>query len=491
MKKSNFSQYPWVIIGAGLAGLTIALEAAKHHKKVLLIEASKWGGSYLNHGAIPRKTFLEAAKHARSNHSSVLEQFGLSHSKETLNTQHVFKRVQTVTDFLKTSLSPEHLQKRGIDTHEGQASFITPTTLSIFHKEKPLKHIQFEKAFITTGSKPSFPVIEGLHNIRFLTGESIFTLSKPPKSLAIIGGGCLGCELAQGFARLGSKVTIFEQSAHLLFDQEEKVGLMMQKILENEQASVHPLTRVQKVEKSPNGVILQYLKQDTIRPSSLEVENLLIATGHEPNLSSLNLDKAQVAYTAKGIKVDSYCQTSQKHIWALGDVIGHPYTSQKAQEQARLVVHNQLNPSFFTKRSIENLHFTSTLETDPGIASIGLTEKQAFAKYSSNHVKSYYLDLCESDCAITAENTLGFIQIHTNKRSGKILGASIVAPHAAELISLISMAIGNKLSINHLSKGLYPHPSYAALFKKLNTSYPSFTFWTMIEKFENLLAWKK
>jgi pyruvate/2-oxoglutarate dehydrogenase complex dihydrolipoamide dehydrogenase (E3) component len=485
MRKNPLLNYPIVVIGAGAAGLVIAIGAARSGKKVLLIEKANYGGDCTNFGCIPSKTLLEAAKHAHSLNPEFLGRFGIQASIEDFNAEKVFEHVQKTISYFVKHEDPKALKRMGVDTLTGLASFINENTLSVLNNDKTISHIQFKKAFICTGSKPLFPNIEGLHNVKFLTNESLFTLSSMPKSLGIIGGGAIGCEMAQAFTRLGSKVSLFEAGSSILSREETSLAEVLQTCLHSEGTNLHLGCRIQRVEKATEGVKLTYQDANSSQTLSSNVSELFVCVGREANFKSLHLEAAGIRYNPRGIKTNSYGETSQSNIYACGDVIEGPQFTHYAEYQARTLLKNLFIPSLFKSKIDKNIPLPRVVYTEPEFATIGLSKEQAFKKLGKASIHIYDMDLKHSDRAITALKIEGKLILITKKWSGKILGASILAPRAGELISTVSLAMSQGLSLRHLSQTIYPYPSYSRSLRKIADKY----YQEIIIPY--LLKWKK
>lgn len=485
MKSPPLHSYPFVVIGAGAAGLVLAIGLAKAGKKVLLIEKGNYGGDCTNFGCIPSKTLIETAKHARTLNPIFASRFGITLPKNPPSFLKVFQHVQETVDSFVEQENPKALISQGVETLTGLASFINSHTLSVLDNKKEISHIQFEKAFICTGSKPLYPNIEGLHNTKFLTNESIFSLNSIPKHLGIVGAGAIGLELAQAFARLSSKVSLFDSEATLLPNEDHSFHETLNHCLIQEGIELQLNAQISKVEKKGDNTLLSFHTETQPINKSLEVSHLLICTGRIANFQSLNLDAANIHWHPKGIKVNNYGQTTQAHIYACGDVTGESYYTHAAESQARNILKNLLAPKFFRSNISNSQLIPKVIFTDPEFASIGMSKKEAFEQYGKRATKVYEIELKHSDRAITALNLDGKIVVVTKKWSGKIIGAQLMMPRAEELVSQLALAIQQGLSLRHLSKLVYPYPSYSRLLRKLADKYYHETL------IPELLRWKK
>ncbi len=318
--------------------------------------------------------------------------------------------------------------------------------------------IEAKQIVIATGSSPFIPPINGLDKTPFLTNETIFELKEIPKSLVVMGGGPIGCELAQAFLRLGSKVSLIHSHTELLNKEETCAQEIIAAQFKSEGISLHLGMGVKEVTYHDNQFQI-FLENG----QKFESEAFLVSVGRKPNVSSLNLKAAGVNYTDKGIPVDAYGRTNQSHIWAVGDVVGIPFFTHWAENQARSVLTSLLLPFPFKKKIDKNQSIPRVTFTDPEVASIGLSEKEASQHYN---IATYTVPFSQVDRAITTGKTEGFIKIVTKKWSSKILGCTIVGPRAGEMLGEISLAMYAGISLRKLSALIHPYPTYNGAIRK-------------------------
>jgi pyruvate/2-oxoglutarate dehydrogenase complex dihydrolipoamide dehydrogenase (E3) component len=442
-------RYPIVIIGAGAAGLVIAIGAAKAGKKILLIEKGNYGGDCTNFGCIPSKSLIASANAAQAIKEG--KNFGLEFTPSLLNTSSSLVRTRRIVEEVRFHEDPAALAKMGVITLTGTAIFKDPHRLTVNGKE-----IFGKQIVIATGSSPFIPPIEGLAATPFLTNETIFDLKEIPASLGIMGGGPIGCELAQAFQRLGSQVCIIHTHEQLL----NREGKLAQKSIadqfKKEGIVLHLGSHVQEVQYQ-NDRFQIVLDQG----QRITAHSLLVAVGRRPNVTSLNLAAAGIQYSEKGILVDAYGRTNQSHIWAVGDITGSPFFTHWAENQARSVLTSLLLP--FKKKLDRKQAIPRVTYTDPEIASVGLTEEQAGAIYK---IAIYHVPFSSVDRAITTGQTEGFIRIITKKWSSQILGCTIVGPRAGEMLGEISLAMHAKIPLRKLARLIHPYPTYNQAIRK-------------------------
>jgi len=450
--------YPLVIIGAGAAGLVIAIGAAKAKKKVLLIEKGNYGGDCTNFGCIPSKSLIAASDAVHVlNHASI---WGVTHTLSSLKTEETLERVRRIVKQIRSSEEPDSLKKLGVDTLTGSASFVDPNRLSVKTRDATVVPVSADQIVIATGSSPLIPQINGLSACHFYTNETIFDLERIPKRLGIIGGGPIGCELGQCFQRLGSQVYLIHNSCYLLQKEEKEAQSLIKKVFTSEGIDVRLFHEIKKMINKESTITLLIKSKTSEEEAIVEVDKLLIATGRKPCIDELNLNAIGVVANQKGIVVDDYCRTKHKHIFAVGDVVGRARFTHLAENEARTVLKNLLLPwplrsKIDLKQAIPRVTFT-----DPEVASVGLSEKQAQAMYGKASIVAYIVPLSEVDRAITASRTEGFVKIVTKKWSSRILGATIVAPRAAEMLSQVTTAMHASIPLRKLSTLIHPYPTY-------------------------------
>ena len=450
-------EYPIIVIGAGAGGLVVAIGAAKAGKKVLLIEKGNYGGDCTNFGCIPSKSVIASACHAHSLKAGA--DYGLQFTINNPDFSGALARARNIVSEIRSHEDPEALAKLKVDTLTGIAHFISPNVLHVLKKDGSEAEIMGKQIVIAAGTRPFIPTIPGIHKVPYLTNETIFQLERIPEHLAILGGGPVGCELAQAFQRLGSKVTIIQKQEHLLIKEEKESQLKMEDLFRQEGIELFLNQTVVEIKENQGKIDLIF-----DNGTSINASHLLVATGRKANIESLNLSAASVKTYPKGIVVDAYGRTSQSHIWAVGDITGQWLFTHMAEQAARCVLWNLLFPWPF-KRKIQTLVPRVTF-TDPEIASVGLLEKEAVSQYGSRGIAVYQVPYSQVDRAITAGRTEGFVKIITKKWSSKILGASIVSPHAGEMLMEIILAMKHGIPLRKLADVIHPYPTYSLAIRK-------------------------
>lgn len=462
--------YPLVVIGAGAAGLVVAIGAVKAGKKVLLIEKGPYGGDCTNFGCIPSKSLIASAHVAHLLKNA--KKFGIDFSSLTFKANDSLTRVRRIVEEVRSHEDSLALAKVGVETITGSVQFETAHTLRVNGEEIFAKCI-----VIATGSSPFIPSIKGLQDTPFLTNESIFELEEIPESMAVIGGGPIGSELSQAFQRLGSRVSLIHAHEKLLNKEEPCACTLIAKQFETEGISLYLGCGVEEVRYHHDRFQITLDKGQKI-----ETQALLVSTGRRPNVSSLNLEAAGVKYSDKGIPTDMYGRTNQRHIWAVGDVIGAPFFTHWAENQARSVLTSLLLPFPFKKKIDHKQFIPRVTYSDPEVASVGLLEEEAAKKYT---IASYHIPFSSVDRAITTGRTEGFVKIITKKWSSQILGCTIVGPRAGEMLGQITTAMHAKIPLRKLAGLIHPYPTYSQAIRKAADLWFTQTIFPLFKKKKN------
>lgn len=469
--------YNLVVIGGGTAGLISAAGAAGLGAKVALIERHLLGGDCLNVGCVPSKGLISASRalhHAReSAEFGVLDGSGLGFD---------FGLAMERMRRLRAGISDHDSARRyrddlGVDVFIGQGSFSSRDTIEV--DGKPLR---FKKAAICTGARAAAPPIPGLAEAGYFTNETIFSLTKLPARMAVIGGGPIGCEMAQSFARFGSRVSLIELGSHILGREDRDAAEILHEAFVREGINLQLGVKILAVESDGRDKIV-HLERDG-KPVDLTVDAILVGVGRAPNTDGLHLEKGGITFDRSGVLVNDQLQTSNPNVYAAGDIC-FPYKfTHTADALARILIANAL---FMGRQRSSALTIPWCTYTDPEIAHVGMYEADAVAK--GIDVTTLTVPLSDIDRAVLEGETDGFARVHLKKGSDKILGATIVARHAGEMINEFSLAMTNGLGISAIAKTIHPYPTQAEVIKRLADAYNRTRLTPFVKKL--LAGWLK
>ena len=461
------SDYHLVVIGAGTAGLVTAAGAAGLGARVALIERELMGGDCLNVGCVPSKGVIGSARVAATIRGA--ETFGI-HVPEGMSVDFgkAMERMRKKRADISPADSAARFSELGVDVFFGQGSFIDENTVSVKRSSGEVTELKFKKAVIAAGARASAPPIKGLDSIDYLTNENLFSLTELPKRFGIVGSGPIGAEMAQTFARFGSEVFLFERSGHILSREDDDAADVVQKQFEKDGVNLVLDAKDMELSKSGDQISVKIVQNGT--PNEIQVDQLLIAVGRAPNIDGLNLDKVNVKYNDKGVEVDEYMQTTNPKIYSAGDVCSKYQFTHAADFQARAVIQNALfavGP--FGKSKASELIIPWATYTSPEIAHVGMYPKDA--KDAGVEIDTYVQQLEHVDRAILEGNDEGFVKVHTKKGTDTIVGATIVAENAGDLISEITVAMKNKVGLSGIGSTIHPYPTQADAIRKLGDQY--------------------
>jgi len=430
-KKTTFD-YDLIVIGSGAGGSAAATIAARAGKKVAIIEADTFGGDSPNWSDVPTKALLHVAQlYDEARHGA---RFGLRSSTMGYNYPSLRAWKDLAVKRTGAGGNRRYYENEGIATFQGAAHFLSPNEISVNRR-----HFSAHQFLIATGSHWVAPNIQGLEDLPYLTPRTILDSLRPPRSLYIIGAGTIGVELAQLMAIFGTKVYLCEIASRILPQEDEEVGVLMERILK-EQKGVTSLTQTRTLSVVKDGVGKRITYSRGGVEKSIHVDDVLIATGRIPTVD-LGLENASVAYTPKGIEVDEHLQTSARHIFAAGDVLGHSSHTHTALLESRVAANNLIH-----SKSKVTPDYTATPRltfTHPGIASVGLSEDDCLKRdLQINKAVATLNIIARSN---TSDFRDGFVKIITDKK-GVILGGTVVAPHAAEIIHELTLAVKYQLT---------------------------------------------
>ena len=460
MKKGE-GIYNVVVIGAGTAGLVTAAGTAGLGGRVGLIERNLMGGDCLNFGCVPSKALISSARLIRRIRES--EKWGLDRQEPQFDFEKVFERMRARRAKIAPNDSQERFESLGVDVFHSEARFVSPHEVEVNGQRLRAKNF-----VIATGSRAVIPKIEGIDSVPYFTNETIFDeLEEKPQSMIVLGGGPIGCELTQTFCRLGTHVTMIQRGDQLLPREDRDVAEFLERRLINEGVRIIKNANARAVAVTDAGkVALEFLDRQSAQMAerTFFADALLVAIGRSPNLQSLDLKSAGVDVNERGVRVTDYLQTSQRHIYAVGDVIGPFLFTHMADAQARVVVRNILMPFQFLRQKMDYSVVPWCTYSDPEVAHVGLGEKEAQQKNLDYDL--FVVPLEDVDRAVVESEDAGFAKILTRKGSGKILGATIIAPHAGDLLHEFVLAMNAKIGLGKISSIIHAYPTFAELARK-------------------------
>ncbi len=447
--------YNMVVVGAGTAGLVTSIITAALGGKVALVERNLMGGDCLNVGCVPSKSLISSARAAAQMHRA--KDFGLrSASVSEDDFANIMERLRSIRAKISVHDSAQRYSDLGVDVFLGNGVFVGPDTLEVEGKT-----LRFRKAVIATGARAVEPDIPGLQDVGFLTNETVFNLTTLPKQLLVIGGGPIGCELAQSFQRLGSQVTIV-QSKRFLPNEDPDASALLASVFAEEGINVLLDSKPVRAERAASGKKAVRVLQDG-KEIVIEADEILIGAGRAPNVEGLGLKDAGVQYSARqGIVVDDTLRTSNPNIFAAGDCCMAWKFTHAADAAAQIVVQNAL---FKGRKKLSSLIMPWCTYTDPEIAHVGLYENEAISR--GMQVDFFTVNMAENDRAVTDSEAKGFVKVMVKKGTGKILGATIVSSHAGEMISEITTAMVTGTSLGTLGQVIHPYPTQADAIRRV------------------------
>ncbi len=451
--------YHLLVIGAGPGGLVAARTAAALGARVALVERHLLGGDCLNTGCVPSKTIIRTARLYAEMRDAA--NFGASPPADIrVDFPAAMQRMRRIRARIGRVDSAARLVAEGIDLYFGSARFVGPDAVDVGGAR-----LRFRKALIAAGSRSILPAIPGLAAAGFLTNETVFDLMTLPRSLLVIGGGPLGCELAQAFCRYGARTIIAHDEPLFLPREERDAAQLVSDALARDGVEIHLNSKAVKVWAEHGRKLVELVNDGDV--STVAVDEILTGIGRAPAVQGLNLEAAGVAYDEKaGIHVDDFLRTSNPRIYAAGDVcLEHKFTD-TAEASARIVVRNAL---FLGRERISALTIPWCTYTDPEIAHVGLYVRQARAR--DIPVKTFTVPMHDVDRAVADGEEEGFVKIHVREGTDKILGATIVARHAGEMINEIGLAMVAGIGLRTLAKVIHAYPTQAGAIKQAADAY--------------------
>ncbi len=452
-------RYNMVVIGAGTAGLIIAAGAAGLGAKVALIERELMGGDCLNVGCVPSKALLRSARALADARDASAYGVAVEVGAKA-DFPAVMERMRRLRAELSAKDSAARYRGLGVDVFIGEGRFAGRDTVEVGGQT-----LRWRRAAIATGTRAAAPPIPGLAEAGYLTNETVFSLTALPARVIVIGGGPVGCELAQALRRFGSQVTILEVAPRIMPQEDPDAVRILKDSLTREGIEILEGARIESVRAATGGKCVRLVHEAQER--EIEADEILVAAGRTPIVQGLNLEAAGVAYDSRtGVKVNDRLQTSNPRIYAAGDVASPYRFTHVADAAARIVIRNAL---FLGRQRASALTIPWCTYTDPEIAHVGLYESQAQARGIA--VKTFVQPLSDVDRAALDGESAGFVKVHVRAGSDRILGATVVARHAGEMISELTLAIVGGLGLGTIAQTIHPYPTQAEAIRKIGDAY--------------------
>lgn len=472
-------KYNLVVIGAGTAGLVSAAGAAKLGAKVALIERNLMGGDCLNVGCVPSKAIIRAARAVVDSRNGA--EFGLhSNSQPEINFAAAMERMRRLRAEISAHDSVDRFRKLGVDVYIGNGRFIGASTIEIDGTR-----LEFSRAIIATGARAAELPIAGLADAGYYTNETIFTFTELPRRMVVIGAGPVGCELAQCFQRFGCQVTVITDGAQILPKEDHDAAAVLRQRLSREGVRIITSGIIQQVSSNGSGKRVSVATDGTTH--EVECDAILVSVGRKPNLEGLELDIAAVDYTSQGVVVDNRLRTTNPRVYAAGDVCSRYKFTHAADAMARIVIANAL---FLARRKVTDLVIPWCTYTDPEVAHVGYYEKEARA--AGFNVATITESLTDVDRAVLDGEEEGFARVHYDNKTGRILGGTLVARHAGEMINELTLAMVAKQSVSVLSSTIHSYPTQAEVWRKIGDGYMFTKLTPTVKKvFERWLMWRR
>ena len=479
MNPKPSGKYNLVVIGAGTAGLVSAAGAAGLGAKVALIERNLLGGDCLNVGCVPSKGVIRAARAAYEARDGV--EFGVRFdSRPSIDFSTAMERMRKLRAGISGHDSAQRFQGLGVDVLIGNGRFVSPNAVEVDGKR-----LDFDRAVVATGARAAELPIPGLAEAGCFTNETIFTLVELPRRMVVVGAGPIGCELAQSFQRLGSQVTMITDGAQILPKEDRDAAAIVRAQIEKDGVRVITRAVIERVAKKNGAKSLHFKVGDT--PTELSCDAILVSVGRTPNIEGMGLEEAGVQYTSKGVIVDDRLRTTNLKIFAAGDVCSRYKFTHAADAMARIIIANAL---FFARRKVTDLVIPWCTYTDPEIAHVGFYEKEARA--AGFNVGTITESLSHIDRAVLDGEEEGFARVHYDKKSGRILGGTLVARHAGEMLSELTLAMVAKQKVGILSSTIHSYPTQVEVLRKIGDTYMRTKLTPTVKKiFEKWLAWRR
>jgi pyruvate/2-oxoglutarate dehydrogenase complex dihydrolipoamide dehydrogenase (E3) component len=452
-------RYHLVVVGAGTAGLVSAAGAAGLGAKVALIERNMMGGDCLNVGCVPSKGVIGAARAWHEARRAAAE-FGGPAVAGPGDFGSAMERMRRLRAGISHHDSVRRFSDLGIDVFIGDGAFIASDAIEVGGQR-----LHFRRAIVATGARAAAPPIPGLDEVEYLTNETLFNLTAAPASIGVIGAGPIGCEMAQSLARLGSEVHLIEAMDRILTVEEEDASAIVRRQMLADGVKIYCCGKNTRLSRHEDGRIRITVDADLVHGDQehfdLAVDQLLVSVGRKPNLEGLGLEAAGIEHTKHGVTVDDSLRTSNKRVFAVGDIASRFKFTHAADALARIAIQNAL---FFGRKKASALVIPWCTYTSPEVAHVGIYPQDAATE--GLELDTFEVQMASVDRAILDGEDEGFLRIYAKKGSDQILGATAVAAHAGDLIGEISLAMTNGLGLGKIASTIHPYPTQAEVIKK-------------------------
>jgi pyruvate/2-oxoglutarate dehydrogenase complex dihydrolipoamide dehydrogenase (E3) component len=473
-------RYNLVVIGAGTAGLVCAAAAAGLGAKVALIERELMGGDCLNFGCVPSKALLRCAR-AYADARRACDYGVVAVAAPDVDFAAVMSRMRRLRKELSKNDSVGRFANLGVDVFLGNGRFSGTDSIEVAGRT-----LRFSRAVIATGSRAAALNIQGLAAAGFLTNETIFSITTLPKRLVVIGGGPVGCELAQAFKRFGARVTLLEAEPAILPREDADAARIVKDALLRDGVEIIENCQVLGSQSAEQGNLLKLQCVDARR--EIAFDEILVAVGRIPTIDGLGLEAARVEYEPRGgIRVDDHLRTTNPRIFAAGDVCSAYKFTHMADTMARIAVRNAL---FYGRERVSDLTIPWCTYTDPEIAEVGLSEWEARERGIA--IRTFLQPLAEVDRAILDGETDGLLKVRVRQNSDRIVGATLIARHAGETVSELTLAIANGIGMAAIARTIHPYPTQAEAIRKIADAYNRTRLTPRVQwLFRKWLAWTR
>ncbi|MEO6898079.1 MAG: mercuric reductase [Caldimonas sp.] len=471
-------RYNLVVIGGGTAGLVSAIGAAGLGAKVALLEKHFLGGDCLNVGCVPSKALLSAAHTAATVRDA--GDFGVEVPDGTrVNFANVMERMRKLRSDIAPHDSAQRFSALGIDVFLGQGRFLDSSTIAVGEAK-----LAFAKAVICTGARASAPPIDGLDTVPYLTNETLFSLTELPKRIGIIGAGPIGCEMAQAFARFGSEVFLVESAPGILAKEDPEAAAIIRNQLVRDGVKILCCGKDLKLAPGDGGGVRMSVESED-HGYDLTVDQLLVAVGRTPNVEGLDLEKAGVEHSNKGVTIDDRFRTTNKRVFAAGDICSPYQFTHAADFMARAVIRNAF---FFGRSKHSALVVPWCTYTSPELAHVGVTPSDAEQRGIA--IDTFTQPLSDVDRALLEGETTGFVRVHVKQGSDEIVGATIVATNAGDMIGSLSIAMTQGIGLGSIANCIHPYPTQGEAVRKVGDLYNRTRLTPFVKKLmQRWLAW--